>query len=126
MREFQHGEATVRVYPDSAALATAAAADAAAEMVAVLRSSPEANVIFGVVLDPNIGNEVRLTLIATGFTTKEALAGTTQEKEISQLLRSLETNDELDIPSFLRRDALIKQRSRPDSPVKFQNEPIFH
>lgn len=28
---------------------------------------PEANVIFGVVLDRTIGNEVRLTLIATGF-----------------------------------------------------------
>jgi len=34
---------------------------------------PEANVIFGVIVDPNLNNEVRLTLVATGFTTKEAL-----------------------------------------------------
>jgi glucosamine-6-phosphate deaminase len=44
--EFQHGEVTVRVYPDSAALAAAAATDAAAEMVSALGSSTEANVIF--------------------------------------------------------------------------------
>ena len=32
---------------------------------------PQANVIFGVVLDPNMGNDIRLTLIATGFHTRE-------------------------------------------------------
>jgi cell division protein FtsZ len=79
---------------------------------------PEANVIFGVVLDPEMGNEVRLTLIATGFATKEAPAGTAQKEEISQLLRSLEAEDELDIPSFLRREVLIRQRPRPASLVR--------
>ncbi|MBI3931652.1 MAG: cell division protein FtsZ [Chloroflexi bacterium] len=78
---------------------------------------PEANVIFGVVLDPNMGNEVRLTLIATGFATRETLADTAREKKLSQLLRSLEADEELDIPSFLRQDALVKQRSHPDSPL---------
>ena len=29
---------------------------------------PEANVVFGVVVDPNMGSQARLTLIATGFT----------------------------------------------------------
>jgi len=32
---------------------------------------PEANIIFGVVVDPNLGNEVRLTLIATGFAAED-------------------------------------------------------
>jgi cell division protein FtsZ len=32
---------------------------------------PEANIIFGVIVDPNMGNEVRLTLIATGFPAKD-------------------------------------------------------
>ena len=82
---------------------------------------PEANVIFGVVLDPNMGSEVRLTLIATGFATKEVLAGTAKGKEIPRLLMSLEADKELDIPSFLRRDALLKQRSRPASPVRSQS-----
>ncbi len=76
---------------------------------------PEANVIFGVVLDPNMGNEVQLTLIATGFATKQALAGTAQEKEISQLPRGLKAEEELNTPSFLRRDALLRQRPRPAS-----------
>jgi len=67
---------------------------------------PEANVIFGVVLDPNMGNEVRLTLIATGFTTKETLAGATGEKEITQRLKGLKREEDLDVPSFLRQRRL--------------------
>jgi cell division protein FtsZ len=78
---------------------------------------PEANVIFGVVLDPNMGNEVRLTLIATGFTTKEALVGTTWRKEIMRLLKGGKTEEELEVPSFLRyRRVLPGQRLRPAGP----------
>ena len=49
---------------------------------------PQANIIFGVVIDPNMGNEVQLTLIATGFTTKETLA-TNREKEIVRLIKGI-------------------------------------
>ena len=63
---------------------------------------PQANVIFGVALDPNMGNEVRLTLIATGFTTKEALTGASREKEIMRLLRG-KSQEELEVPPFLRQ-----------------------
>jgi cell division protein FtsZ len=62
---------------------------------------PEANVIFGVTLNPNMGSEVRLTLIATGFATKEALAGMAKEKEIARLLKGLKV-EELEVPSFMR------------------------
>ncbi|OGO19982.1 MAG: cell division protein FtsZ [Chloroflexi bacterium RBG_16_50_9] len=62
---------------------------------------PEANVIFGVVLDPNMGNEVRLTLVATGFDAKDALTGAAREKEMTRVLKGL-VEDELEIPSFLR------------------------
>jgi len=62
---------------------------------------PEANVIFGVVLDPSMGNDIRLTLIATGFATKEAMTNASREKEINRLLKSIE-DEELDIPSYLR------------------------
>jgi len=72
---------------------------------------PEANVIFGVVLDPNMGNEVRLTLIATGFATKEALAGIDREKEIERLLKGLQS-EELDVPSFLRQRQAMSARHR--------------
>jgi cell division protein FtsZ len=63
---------------------------------------PQANVIFGVVLDSNMGNDVRLTLIATGFATKEALAGASREKELARILKGLQ-DEELDIPSYLRQ-----------------------
>jgi cell division protein FtsZ len=73
---------------------------------------PEANVIFGVVLDPNMGNDVRLTLIATGFATKEGRAGLAWEREITKLLKGMKSDEELEIPSFMRyRKAIPKQRS---------------
>ncbi len=61
---------------------------------------PDANVIFGVVLDPNMGNEIRLTLIATGFATRDALTGNAREKEITRLLKGLKSDEELEVPSF--------------------------
>jgi cell division protein FtsZ len=73
---------------------------------------PEANVIFGVVLDPNMGNDVRLTLIATGFATKEAFAGNAREKEITKLLKGLKRED-LEIPSYMRSRVLAAPRPRP-------------
>jgi cell division protein FtsZ len=71
---------------------------------------PEANVIFGVVLDPNMGNDVRLTLIATGFASKEAMAGIGREKEMERLLKGLKS-DELDIPPFMRQRHAVASRS---------------
>jgi cell division protein FtsZ len=74
---------------------------------------PQANVIFGVVLDPNTGNDVRLTLIATGFATKEALAGVSRVKELARILKGME-EEELDVPSYLRqRHALPAHRPQP-------------
>ncbi|MDD4860080.1 MAG: cell division protein FtsZ [Dehalococcoidales bacterium] len=74
---------------------------------------PNANVIFGVVLDPNMGNEVRLTLIATGFATQDVLNGSARDKEITKVLKNLK-HEELDIPSFLR------QRSAPAARPAFR------
>jgi cell division protein FtsZ len=75
---------------------------------------PEANVIFGVVLDPNLGNEVRLTLIATGFTTREAMAGSAREKEITRILKGIKSEEEFEVPSFLRqRHVMPSARNRP-------------
>jgi cell division protein FtsZ len=72
---------------------------------------PQANVIFGVVLDSNMGNDVRLTLIATGFMTRETMAGAAKEKELTRLLKGIE-DDELDMPSYLRkREVYQSQRT---------------
>jgi len=63
-----------------------------------------------------MGNEVRLTLIATGFTTREAFAGSAREKEITKLLKGIKTEEEFEVPSFLRaRQAYTMHRPRPST-----------
>jgi len=71
---------------------------------------PDANIIFGVAHDPNMDNEVRITLIATGFSSKIGLAEVSQEDEFTQLLKSLKSEEELDVPSFLRRPLFSHRR----------------
>jgi cell division protein FtsZ len=61
---------------------------------------PGANVIFGVVFDPKMDSEVRITVIATGFVTQYG-KGAPNAEELRRLIRG--TDDTLDIPSFLRR-----------------------
>lgn len=63
---------------------------------------PEANIIFGVAHDPTMDKEVKITLIATGFVSTIGLAGVSREEEFTQLLKGLKSEDELDVPSFLR------------------------
>jgi cell division protein FtsZ len=77
---------------------------------------PEANIIFGVVQDPSMGDEVRITLIATGFTSKLGLAGVSREEEFMQLLKGLKSEEELDTPAFLRRP-LFSHRRQPITPA---------
>jgi cell division protein FtsZ len=75
----------------------------------VIRQSvdPNANVIFGVTVDPNMGNDVRLTLIATGFLTKETMEDASKEKELTKILKTIH-DDELDLPSFLRQSRVYQ------------------
>ena len=77
---------------------------------------PEANIIFGVAHDPSMDNEVRITLIATGFISKTGLPGASQDDELTQLLKDLKRDEELDIPSFLRRP-LFNQRRQMMTPL---------
>lgn len=70
----------------------------AAEIIAQ-SADPEANIIFGAVIDQAMGEEIRVTVIATGFDPKPPV-----KKELGRGLeiRSLVDGD-LDIPAFLRR-----------------------
>jgi cell division protein FtsZ len=71
----------------------------AAEIVAEA-ADPEANIIFGAVIDDRLEDEVRVTVIATGF---EGAPGVV-EKEVSQMeIKPFSGGVELDIPAFLRR-----------------------
>ncbi len=71
---------------------------------------PGANIIFGVVQDPSMGDEMRITLIATGFASKLGMAGVSREDEFIELLKGLKSEEELDVPAFLRRPLFSHRR----------------
>ncbi|HHV72712.1 MAG TPA: cell division protein FtsZ [Clostridia bacterium] len=71
----------------------------AAEIVAEA-ADPEANIIFGAVIDDSLGDEVRVTVIATGFEGKPGVV----EKEVNEMeIKPFSSGIDLDIPAFLRR-----------------------
>ena len=80
-----------------------------AAAVIARKADPEANIIFGVVFDHSMDKEVKLTLIATGFTNKTSISA---DEEMENL--GLEGDAELDIPSFLRR-TVFTQREKATS-----------
>ena len=82
------------------------------EAAAVIKEAvdPEANIIFGVAHDPNMDSDVRITLIATGFASKTGMAEGAQEDEVTQFLKNLKSEEELDVPSFLRRPLFNHRR----------------
>ena len=89
-------------------------ANTAAELVQ--RSvDPEANIIFGVVTDESLGDEIQITVIATGFEKDENistigvenLVNNTWNKKINSIPSTPDNKsdnpNDLDIPSFLRK-----------------------
>jgi len=63
-------------------------------------SHPDANIIFGAVIDENLEDEVRVTVIATGFDRKNI----GKQQVLDELGEtSFEKNEDIDIPAFLRR-----------------------
>ena len=78
-------------------------------------SDPDVNLIFGAVIDPTLKDEVKVTVIATGFGSvakRQSGAGKAEgnvvtapgRKMIDFPVRQI-NNDDLDIPAFLRRRA---------------------
>ena len=74
---------------------------------------PEANIIFGTVTDPNMTDEIQITVIATGFEKTEPISSIgvdnivskTWEKKINTIPvnnESSSSQNDLDIPPFLR------------------------
>ncbi|MFZ5827066.1 MAG: cell division protein FtsZ [Bacillota bacterium] len=75
----------------------------AAEIIAQA-ADPEANIIFGAVVDEAINDEIRVTVIATGFGDTDFLNwGRRKTGEQSKEMEIKPFTDELDIPAFLRR-----------------------
>ncbi len=84
---------------------------------------PDANIIFGVANDPSMENDVRITLITTGFHAKMGMGKNTEEDELTSLLKNMRTEDELDMPSFLRRP-LFNHRRQAAPQQQHQSEPV--
>ena len=95
------------------------------EAAAVIKQAvdPAANIIFGVVQDPSLGEEMRITLIATGFASKLGMAGVSREDEFTQLLKGLKSEEELDVPAFLRRPLFSHRRQAITQSTKLIRTP---
>ena len=91
-------------------------ANTAAELVQ-RNADPEANIIFGTVTDETMGEEIQITVIATGFEKDEdrrsvipgyenIVADAWRKKNSSSSATVADTNssNELDIPAFLRKN----------------------
>jgi len=93
------------------------------EAAAVIKEAvdPEANIIFGVARDSAMDSELRITLIATGFASKTGMAS--QEDEVNQFLKDLKNEEELDVPSFLRRPLFSHRRQAVTPSTKLVNTP---
>lgn len=71
----------------------------AAEIIAQA-ADPEANIIFGAVIDERMEEEVRVTVIATGF---DQRVPKKDRPKVELDIKPFSNHDDLDIPAFLRR-----------------------
>jgi cell division protein FtsZ len=79
------------------------------EAAAIIKESahPEVNLIFGAQIDPNMGDEVRITVIATGF-------------EQSRVARKMEQQQRVSVPLQRQQPTQqqMPQRSQPQQPYQ--------
>ena len=64
-------------------------------------ADPDANIIFGAVVDARLQGELRITVIATGFNGRR----TSAVEKVRPLHREYEYFDNVELPPFLRREA---------------------
>lgn len=69
-------------------------------------ADPEANIIFGAVIDPNYTGEVKCTVVATGFT-GEPVSKSTPTPAMKRLGltqgASQRMEEDLEVPAFMRK-----------------------
>ena len=71
---------------------------------------PDCNIIFGMVTEPKMENEVKMTIIATGFPGAEASAK--KEAAVTAALSDVLGDEEaLDLPPFLRHHSSARRRT---------------
>ncbi len=93
-------------------------ANEAAEVISEV-ADPEANIILGTVVDEKLENEVKVTVIATGFDredgeVKKEVAASREKEEVKEEPMTNDdldikpfSDDDLDIPAFLRKNRKI-------------------
>jgi cell division protein FtsZ len=85
------------------------AADTIKEVV-----DPDANIFFGMVTDPKMEDEVRITIIATGFPTMDTMSSSREEDLAELMASSAGTGEmrepEIDLPPFLRKSSSLARR----------------
>ena len=71
---------------------------------------PEAEIIFGTTTDPDLGEQVKITLIATGFAPgRTSYEARVEDEEFRRLRQdAVEHRDDTDLPTFLRRPVSIR------------------
>ena len=80
----------------------------------------DANIIWGTVLDQSAGDELRVTVIATGIGEMDA-----RPKPDLGVIHGSRRDDDLDIPTFLRRDRKSEDgRREPRRPMSYKDLPI--
>ena len=80
----------------------------------------DANIIFGAVIDPTMEEQVRVTVIATGFGVPERMSQTPPEKS-----RAISERDDLEIPTHMRRAQVKKEvNSRNPGIVMYDDEEL--
>ena len=64
---------------------------------------PEANIIFGAVIDESMGEDLRITVIATGFDRAERVESVPRDAKTIPFPERRTARDDLEIPPYLRR-----------------------
>jgi cell division protein FtsZ len=79
--------------------------DMAARVIAEV-VDPAANIIFGTVVDPRVGEDVQITVIATGFAPRALSLHDPRETTIlaDMGLQGIQTMEDAELPAFLRRN----------------------
>ncbi|UCD56356.1 MAG: cell division protein FtsZ [Candidatus Hydrogenedentota bacterium] len=81
----------------------------------------EANVIFGAVIDPDLTNEIKVTVIATGFQTEEERAKEAIPYEPGKPLELFSIEELGSTPAFVRHSTGTRMRALPTK----NNEKLF-
>jgi cell division protein FtsZ len=98
------------------------------EAAEVIRNAvdPEANIIFGVTFDSAMENELKITMIATGFNStykgKSKLVG--KDQELQKLMQGEDAESALDIPTFLR-SPMAKRQMMENTPAPEPKKSVF-